>query len=182
MTFSSSLTSPSRKGEKKFARGRAAELRGDFDKAKQSFQQAAEAFDIHIANKNKAGQSVRPSRLTMAGICFTRLGRNQDALAVFDEALATKEIPDAYLHAGYASAKLGNRERAIGYWSSYPAWADQRIISTALKEQIMALRNEADLQSACEAITKAVLRQDRENSKAQLSSSHNRTIPPKRGY
>jgi len=171
-----------RKGEKNFERARAAELRNDFERAKEFFRDAAKAFDAHFAQQKQAGKDIRPSRLAMAGICYTRLGRHQDALNVFDKALSVKEIPDAYLHAGYASAKLEDRAKALHYWTNYPNWADQRIIATALKEQVSAISNDGDLQTACETVAQAVQRQDRENEKVRLRSPHNRTVPPKRGY
>lgn len=184
MSFFSKLTSPSRKGEKNFERARAAEGRRDFGKAQNYFQTAAEAFDDHLADCRGKRKPARPSHLVMAGICYTRLGRNEDALDVLGECLAQKQIPDGYIHAGYAAAKLGQAEKAIAYWEDYPAWADQKIIADALKEQIAAVKaqGEAALQPACETIAEAVFRQDKANAKAKTFSHDNKTIPPKRGY
>lgn len=184
MSFFSKLTSPSRKGEKNFERGRAAEGRRDFDKAQGYFQTAAEAFDAHLTECRDKGKPVRPSHLVMAGMCYTRLGRDQDALDVLGECLAQKQIPDGYLHAGYAAAKLGQADKAIAYWEAYPAWAEQKIVADALKEQVATVKahGEAALQPACEAIAEAVFRQDKANTRAKAFSHDNKTVPPKRGY
>ncbi len=56
----------------------------------------------------------------MAGISYTRLGRNEEALTVLDACIAQKEIPDAFLHAGYAAAQLGQLGEAVKYWANYP--------------------------------------------------------------
>lgn len=184
MSFLSNITPPHRRGEKNFDRGRAAEGRRDFTKALEYFQAGADGFDAHFAKSKEQGKTIRPSHLIMAGICYTRLGRNEDALAVIGECLEQKEIPDGYLHAGYAAAKLGDAGRTINYWKAYPAWADQRIIATALKEQETAIKEqgEAALQSACEAVAEAVFQQDRANAKAKHFTRGKQKVPPKRGY
>lgn len=178
MSFFSKFVAPYRKGEKNFERGRAAELRGDFGKAEEYFRVGAEGFDAHFA---KGGVS-KPSHLVMAGICYTRIGRNEDALDVLDRAMGAKDIPDAFLHAGYAAARLGDRDAAVRYWSGYPAWADQRFIAETLKEQIAALQGGSDVEAVCEAVAKAVHRQDRENAKKKHMTHDNQKIAPKRGY
>lgn len=185
MSFFSRLIPPSRKAEKNFWRGRDAEMRADFDGARQCFQLAAEAFDEDLSAKATKGDDVRPSHLVMAGICYTRLGRNEDALKVLDQCIALKEIPDAFLHAGYAAAKLGRTDQAADYWSRYPKWIEQPVIHTALKDQLACIRGSdaCDLQAACEAVAKAVHRQDKENRKAShFDKRGSHTIPPNRGY
>ena len=87
---------PSRRGEHHFERARAAELRGDFAAAEDHFRAGAEAFDAHFADVEAKGRQVRPAHLVMAGICYTRLGRNEDALSVLDRALAAREIPTPF--------------------------------------------------------------------------------------
>jgi len=184
MSFLHKLIAPYRKGEQNFKRGRAAEFRRDFKAAEDHFKVAAEAFDEHMAKKNAKGEEVRPSHLVMAGICYTRLGRNEDGLRVLDECIERKDIPDAFLHAGYAAAKMGLAEKARDYWSKYPLWAEQRIISIALREQVKALRSqtEPDLAAACEAVAKAIFDQDLENSRSKKFSPYKSTYPPKRRY
>ena len=176
-------TPPSRKGEHHFERARAAELRGDFAAAEDHFRAGAEAFDAHFAEAEGKGKTIRPAHLTMAGICYTRLGRNQDALSVLDRALAAREIPDAFLHAGYAAAKSGDAERAAAYWSRYPDWAEQPVLSTALKKQAAAMgRPGTDPDAACLAVARAVQRQDRENAKRKLTARCRKEVPARRGY
>jgi tetratricopeptide (TPR) repeat protein len=174
---------PSRKGEHHFERARAAELRGDFAAAEDHFRAGAEAFDAHLAKMADKGEPVRPAHLTMAGICYTRLGRNRDALDVLDRALAAREIPDAYLHAGYAAAKSGDAAGAAAYWSRYPDWAEQPFLSAALREQAAALGEpDADPDAACLAVAKAVQRQDRENAKRKLMTRGRREVPHRKWY
>ena len=165
MSFLSKLVKPYRKGEKNFARGRAAEQRGDFAKAEEYFREGATAFDEHLADKQARGEIARPSHLVMAGICYTRIARFEDGLRVLDACLAEKDIPDAYLNAGYAAARLGRTDRAVGYWKDYPAWADQRILQTTLKEQVRLLSSDTvpDLGAACRAVDQAVQEQDKFN-------------------
>ena len=184
MSFFSKLTPSHRKGEKNFERARAAEGRRDFDAAMEYFHDSAKAYDVHFAESEESGKALRPSHLVMAGICYTRIGRNADALDVLDACLALKEIPDAFLHAGYAAAKLSEADKAVDYWEHYPAWADQRIIATALKEQTALIRTqgEAALQSACEVVAEAVFRQDKENAKSKPFSRGKQKVPAKRGY
>ena len=174
---------PSRKGEHHFERARAAELRGDFAAAEDHFRAGAESFDAHFADAEGKGKAVRPAHLVMAGICYTRLGRNEDALAVLDRALGAREIPDAFLHAGYAAAKSGDPARAAAYWSRYPDWAEQPVLSAALREQAAALgRPGADPDAACLAVAEAVQRQDRENAKRKLTARGRKEVPDRRGY
>jgi len=184
MSIFSRLVAPYRKGEKNFERARAAELRRDFDTAKAYFQTAAEAFDLHRAKKQEKGQEVRLSHLVMAGICYTRLGRNEDGLSALDASIALKNVPDAFIHAGYAAAKLGHANKAMDYWSRYPNWADQRIIARALKEQIKTLQKEKtpDLQAICEAVAEAIFRQDKENAKLKTRARGKKMVPVNRGY
>jgi tetratricopeptide (TPR) repeat protein len=194
MRFFSSLTlpwnNPQRTGQRSFERGRAAELRGDFAAAEAYFRQGAQAYDAHLAHAEQAGREVRPSDLTRAGICYVRVGRDDDGLRVLEQALARKDIPDAFLHAGYAAARLGDRDGAARHWSRYPDWAGQPIIAAELRERLRELARGADLGSepgadldaACEAVARAVLRQDRENARARPSIRHSRPVPPHRGY
>lgn len=184
MSFFSKLIQPYRKGQRNFERGRAAEFRRDFDAAKNYFQVAAEAFDEHIAKKEADGKEVRPSHLTMAGICYTRIGRYEDALRVLDECMERKEVPDAFLHAGYAAAKMGDADKAVEYWKGYPHWAGQRVIANTLKEQIKAIRSQdtPDLQGACEAMAQAIFKQDRANSVGKKFSPYKPVYPANRKY
>lgn len=178
----SSLVPAHRKGERNFERARKAEQRGDFAKAEAYFNAAAEGFDAHFAARERKGGRVRASRLAMAGICYTRLGRNQEAIDILQRALEQRDIPDAYLNAGYAAAKLGDRDTAIRFWAGYPDWADQAVIASALKEQLDTLREGGDLQTACEAVARAVREQDRRNVAKAPFVRHNREKPPHRGY
>jgi len=184
MSFFSKLVKPYRRGERNLERGRAAEVRRDFEAAEACFRTGAEAFDEHFADKQKRGEEVRPSHLVMAGICYTRIGRYEDALRVLDECIELKKIPDAYLHAGYSAAKLGDAARAVGYWKQYPSWVDQRIVEPALVEQVKAIRSQEnpDLQAACEAVAKAVLTQDIQNESVRRRQPYKPVWPPKRGY
>lgn len=183
MSFFSKFTKPYKKGEMNFERARDAEAAKRFPKAEEYFIKSAEGFDAHFAAKDAAGDEIHTPHLVMAGIAYTRLGRNQDALRVLDAALARKEIPDAFLNAGYAAAKLGDADLARNYWSRYPAWADQRIIANALKEQLSLLAAEApDLVACCEAIAKAVLAQDIENDRVKRRMDYKKVFPPNRGY
>jgi tetratricopeptide (TPR) repeat protein len=184
MSFFSKLIAPYRKGERNFERARAAEFRKDAKAAKNYFRIGAEAFDEHIAKKEAQGKEVRPSHLVMAGICYTRIGRFEDALLVLDQCIQNKDIPDAFLHAGYAAAQLGFVDKTINYWGNYPSWADQRIIATALKEQIKIVRSqkESALQTACESVTQAIIKQDIDNSRSKQFSPYNPTPHPKRRY
>lgn len=179
MSFLSKLTSPARTGEKNFERARSAEGRREFDTAADLFQAAADAFDEHMAKQAEAGKEIRTPHLVMAGICYTKIGRNKDALALFRQCIERKEVPDAFLHAGYAAAKLGHAEDAATYWAAYPDWADQRIIAAALKEQVTAIRKQGEsaLQTACEAVAEAVFRQDKQNRSAKLMARGARTLP-----
>jgi len=184
MSFFSKLVKPYRRGERNLERGRAAELRRDFEAAEQYFRTAAEAFDEHFADKRKRGEEIRASHLVMAGICYTRIGRYEDALRVLDACIELKHIPDAYLHAGYSAAKLGDAERAVKYWKEYPSWVDQRIIETALVEQVKAIRSQEspDLQAACEAVAEAVFKQDHQNEVIRSRQPYKPVWPPRRGY
>ncbi len=183
MSFFSKLVAPYRKGEKNFERARAAELRGDFGSAETYFQTGADAFDTHFAKLRNSDKTARPSHLVMAGICYTRLGRNRDALAALDKALGVKDIPDAFLHAGYAAAKLGDTASAADYWSRYPDWADQPILSGVLKEQATALKQgTSDPTTSCQAVAKGVLRQDRENAKRKITARGSKEVPARKGY
>lgn len=184
MSFFSKLVKPYRKGERNLERGRAAEGRRDFKKAEEYFRIGAEAFDEHIAKKLSDGEEVRPSHLVMAGICYTRIGRYEDALKVLDECIERKIIPDAFLHAGYSAAKLGDADKAIEYWKGYPSWVEQRIIEKTLNAQIKLLRSQdtPDLQGACEAVAEAVLKQDFQNDKDKKFQPYKPVHPPKRRY
>ncbi|MEF2230859.1 MAG: hypothetical protein V3571_08020, partial [Pseudodesulfovibrio sp.] len=114
---------------------------------------------------------------------YTRIGRDREALDTLDQALATGPIPDAYLHAGYAAAKLGDTGRAAGYWAAYPDWADQALAARTLREQAAALRlGTTGPQQACEAVARAVLDQERENARRRLRSRGRKEIPRNRGY
>lgn len=184
MSFLSALSPPHRKGEHHLQRGRAAEGRRDFDAAKDHFLKSAEAFDAHFTEAETEGRTVRPSHMVMAGIVYTRVGRNEDALSILDACLSQKEIPDAYLHAGYAAAKLGKADRALHYWMRYPTWADQRIIATTLKEQVAKIQQQGDsaLQPACEAVVEAVFRQDKENTQNTFFARGKKDVPSRREY
>lgn len=183
MSLFSRFVSPSRKGARNFERARRAELRRDFDKAREYFRTAAEAFDAHFATAKAQGKPLFPSHLVMAGICYTRLGRNEDALRVLDDCMAQKEIPDAFLHAGFAAAKMNDGTRAANYWSRYPKWAAQPHVADALSTVVAAIRHDGiDLQEACETVVRAAHRQDKANAKGGLTASHNKPVPKNRGY
>lgn len=185
MSFFSKIIKPYRKGERNFDRGRQAEFRRDPTAAKAYFEKAATAFDEHIAAKQAAGKEVRPSHLVMAGISYTRAGRYEDAVRVLDECMARKEIPDAFLHAGFSAARLGDADKAAQYWEKYPAWTGQRVIANVLREQIKAIRQEKpDLQKASEAVTEAIFKQDIENNRNAKTGPHQykKGLPVNRGY
>jgi len=186
MGFFSILTLPRRKpgriGQRNFERGRAAELRGDFSEAEACFRRGAQAYDEHLSALARSGREAFPSDLTMAGICHVRIGRNEEGLRLLRRALAARDIPDAWLHAGYAAARLGDREGAADLWSGYPAWADQPVIAKTLKALSHEVRNGGDLAAACESVARAVLAQDRENARRRPFIRHSRPVPPHRGY
>ncbi|WP_285907731.1 hypothetical protein [Pseudodesulfovibrio pelocollis] len=187
MGFFSSLMppwrSPRRTGQRNFERGRGAELRGDFAVAEACFGRGALAYDEHLAALDREGREARPSDLTMAGICLVRVGRNADGLRLLRRALAARDIPDAWLHAGYAAARLGDREGAAELWSRYPDWAGQPVIARTLKTLVRDIKDgDGDLGAACEAIARAVLDQDRENARSRPFIRHSRPVPPHRGY
>lgn len=185
MSLFSSFVKPYRKGEKNFERARAAEVRKQYDKAEAYFTDAAQAFDAHFAAKQEQGSKLSTSHLVMAGISYNRIGRHEDALRVLDQALGRKEIPDALVNAGYAAAKLGQPERATRYWSSYPDWAGQRYIATALKEVVDNLsQDKPDLDRACLIVAEAVARQDNFNEKDRRTreSGNKQTSEFRQGY
>jgi len=182
MSLFSNLIPPSRRGEKNLERGRAAELRGDYAAAEDYFRVAAEAFDAHLAARRDAGKPVRPSHLVMAGVAYTRIGRNRDAIDVLDRALEAGPVPDAFLHAGYAAAKLGETGLAVDYWTGYPDWADQPRIASALRDQVASLRAGGDPAAACGAVARAVFLQDRDNANRRLMSRGRKEVPRNRGY
>lgn len=184
MSIFSKLVKPYRRGAKNFERGRAAESRGDFEKARGYFLEGAAAFDEHFASEPATGAGVRPSDLVMAGVCYVRVGRNEDALRVLRECLSRKEIPDAFLNAGYAAAKLDRAEEAAELWSGYPSWAGQRVVERTLNEQVRAIRaGGADLGAACEAVARAVLEQDRTNARDRnFREAGRRTSEFRQGY
>ncbi|WP_147818725.1 hypothetical protein [Salidesulfovibrio onnuriiensis] len=173
MGFFSKLVPPSGKGERNFDRGMRAELRRDFAEAEQYFSAGADNFAEHLALKDAKGQEPLVRHLVMGGICCTRIGRNREALAWLDRALALRDdVPDAWLNAGYAAAKLGDADRAAGYWSRYPQWSEERIVAEALKQAVRQLKTaeQPDLQAACEAVAQASFSQMR----------HNHALPPER--
>lgn len=182
MSLFSRFIPASRRGQRNFERGRAAEQRGDIAAAQAYFRQGALDYDTHLDASKQAWRAVHPSHLVRAGICYVRIGRDSDALRVFERAMAVKEIPDAFLHAGYAAAKLGDREGAVRFWSGYPAWAGQSVVARILKLQVAAIAAGADLEAACRAVAAAVHGQDRENAKARPTLRHSRPVPPHRGY
>ncbi|OIQ50495.1 Tetratricopeptide repeat protein [Pseudodesulfovibrio hydrargyri] len=181
MSFFSKLVRPETKGKKNFERGRAAEARGDFGKAESYFGEGAAAYDTYFAG---AQGKVRPSHLVMAGVCYTRVGRYEDALRVFAECVERKEIPDAFVNAGYAAAKLGRGDEAARYWSLYPSWAGQRKVESALKEQVRLIRaGGPDLDAACEAVAVAVFEQDKVNARDRnFREAGRRTSEFRQGY
>ena len=160
MGFFSKLVTPSKKGEKNFRRARAAEVRGDRDKAREHFRIAAEAFDEHFATLERENKNGRASHLTMAGMSLTRIDRFEDALRRLDSALALRDNPDAFLYAGYAAAMLSDAESARRYWKGYPDWADRRIVANALAEQLRTLDKGGSLLLACKAVDEAIHNQD----------------------
>ncbi|WP_319581589.1 hypothetical protein [uncultured Pseudodesulfovibrio sp.] len=181
MSFLSKLVRPETKGGKNFERGRAAEARGDFGKAETYFGDGAAAFDDFFGGEPN---NVRPSHLVMAGVCYTRVGRYEDALRVLAECVERKEIPDAFVNAGYAAAKLGRAEEAARYWALYPSWAGQRKVETALKEQVRLIHaGGADLDDACEAVAVAVNEQDKVNARDRnFREAGRRTSEFRQGY
>ncbi len=173
MGFFDKLVPLSSKGERNYDRGMRAELRRDFAKAEEYFTAGADNFRNHMTIKNKKGQEPLVRHLVMGGICCTRVGRYQEALDMLDRALARRDdVPDAWLHAGYAAAKLGDREKAVKFWSKYPDWSEERIVAEALKQAVRTLRGseDADLQSVCAAVAEANFSQMR----------HNHALPPRR--
>ncbi|MGE4195123.1 MAG: tetratricopeptide repeat protein [Pseudodesulfovibrio sp.] len=184
MSIFSKLVKPYRRGEKHFERGRAAESRGDFGKAREYFLEGAAAFDEHFEAEPVTGAGVRPSHLVMAGVCYVRIGRDEDGLRVLRECLSRKEIPDAFLNAGYAAAQLGRADEAAELWSGYPSWAGQRVVERALKEQVRLIRSGGtDLGAACEAVARAVQEQDRTNARDRnFREAGRRTSEFRQGY
>lgn len=182
MNLFSKLVTPIRKAKRNFERARKAEQRADYAKAEAYFTTAAQAYDEHFSKHGE--QAARPSQLIMAGICYVRTGRNEDALDILDTCLAKKDIPDAFLHAGYAAAKVGDKGKAMGYWSRYPAWYEQRIVHSALKETLHRLKDDDgfDLQAACESVAKAIRTQDKENENRKRLKRGKQTYPPNKGY
>jgi len=181
MTFFSKLVRPETKGKKNFERGRAAEARGDFAKAETYFGEGAAAYDEYFAGKP---DEVRPSHMAMAGVCYTRTGRYEDALRVLSECVERKEIPDAFLNAGYAAAKLGRANETARYWALYPSWAGQRKVESALSAQVRRIRaGGADLDAACEAVARAVFEQDKVNARDRnFREAGRRTSEFRQGY
>jgi len=181
MSFFSKLITPARKARKRFDKARRAEILGRFFEARDQFEVVAASYDEHFAELKAKGEAARTSDLVRAGMAYTRLGRNEDALAVLDDCIRQKEIPDASLHAGYAAARLGQLDRAVGYWTDYPKWAEQREVHAALGEQLARLRGPSpDLNAACSAIIEAFYRQDRDNT--VKSGTRSNRDPLKRGY
>ncbi len=164
MSFFKRFVKPYQKGERNFDRARDSESRRNFDKAAEYYKECAAGFDEHLAEKRAAGKDIRPSHLAMAGVSYTRLGRYEDALSTLDECLELKDIPDAFLYAGFAAVRLGQLDRAAEYWKNYPTWADQRILANMLKEQLRALKaDDPDTDAICEAVIRAVTEQSQYN-------------------
>ncbi|MBC16659.1 MAG: hypothetical protein CL942_06365 [Desulfovibrio sp.] len=183
MSFFSRFVQHSVKGQKNFERARSAEEREEYAKAKEFFELSVDAYDHYLAQQRDKGKQPFPSHLVMAGIGYVRLGRNEDALSVLDECIRRKEIPDAYLHAGYAAAKLGRKDSAIAYWEAYPAWVEQPVIHEALREVLNSLRqDQSSLDDACLVMAQAIHRQDKDNAKLRKGTPDQHTIPANRGY
>lgn len=182
MDFFDKLVPLSKKGERNFDRGMRAELRRDFDKAREYFTTGADNFSKHLSMKDSKGQEPLIRHLVMGGICSTRIGRNEQALAWLDRAIALRDdVPDAWLNAGYAAAKLGDTDKTIQYWSNYPEWSEERIVAAALKKAILQLRSTTpDLQAACESVAQAVFSQMRHNH--ALPRDRQDAILQKKGY
>jgi tetratricopeptide (TPR) repeat protein len=181
MSFFSKLVRPETKGGKNFERGRSAEARGDFGKAETYFREGAATYDEYF--QGGPGEA-RPSHLVMAGVCYTRVGRYEDALRLLSECVERKEIPDAFLNAGYAAAKLGRGDEAARYWSLYPSWAGQRKVESVLNEQVRLIRaGGADLGAACEVVARAVFEQDKINARDRnFREAGRRTSEFRQGY
>lgn len=173
----------SAKGEKNFSRAMAAELRRDFGKAERYFTNCADALSALL--EEKKGKKAEPlvRHLIMAGIACVRIGRNENAIQFLEQALERRDdIPDAWLHAGYAYAKEGQREQAVRCWKTYPDWSDDRIVGQAIKELLRELGHgeDADLDGACESVAKAYFSQMRYNSSLPQAKRDDLFI--KRGY
>ena len=185
MSFFSKLitVTPNRKGKKEFERARRAELLDRYEEAKEHFETAAAAYDEYFAELQTKGKDARPSELVMAGISYTRLNKSEAALKVLDECIRRTEIPDAFLHAGFAAAQLGQLDRTIQYWTDYPQWVEQKLIHAELKKQLRQLRGpNPDLGAACDTLILTIYRQDKEN-RHQASIQHRGGVyPPNRGY
>jgi tetratricopeptide (TPR) repeat protein len=173
MGFLDRLVPLDAKGEKNFERAMRAELRRDFDKAESYFTACADALQELVEKKQKKRSQPLVRHLVMAGIACVRIGRNEQALDLLDQAIAMRDdVPDAWLHAGYACAKLGRAEQAAHYWQSYPQWSEDRIVAEALADTLLQWQSSggADLDAACEAIARAYFSQMR----------HNHALPPQR--
>lgn len=172
MGFFDKLVPPSSKGEKNFDRAMRAELRRDFTKAEEYFTACADNFAEHFSTKEDKGGRILVRHLVMGGIACTRIGRNEQAVEWLEKSIAMRDdVPDAWLHAGYAWAKMNDAEKAVHYWSNYPQWSEERIVSSALNEIIPTLKTDApDLPDACERVVQAFFSQMR----------HNHALPPQR--
>lgn len=184
MSLFSRFITPARKARKRFELARRAEILKNFFEARKQFEITATAYDEHFAEIKEKNKDARPSDLVKAGMAYTRLGRNEDALTALDECIRQKDsIPDAYLHAGYAAARLGELERAIGYWTDYPKWIEQQYVHAAIKEQVKQLRGPSpDVDAACSAIIEAFYRQDRDNQVQNGTRTNDNKLRRKRGY
>ncbi len=183
MGFLDRLAPLDARGEKNFNRAMQAELRRDFSEAESRFTKCADALTTLLDKKREKGKQPLVRHLVMAGIACVRIGRDEQALAFLEQAISLRDdIPDAWLHAGYACAKLGQTKRAVDYWQSYPKWSEDRIVSSALQKILQTWQGKEtpDAASACEAIAQAYFSQMR----------HNHALPParkdamlgKRGY
>lgn len=183
MGFLDRLAPLDARGEKNFERAMRAELRRDFHEAESRFTACADALLELVEKKRKKGSQPLVRHLVMAGIACVRIGRDEQALALLEQAISMRDdVPDAWLHAGYACAKLGKSEQAARYWQSYPQWSEDRIVAKALSDILLQWQDpvEPDLDAACESITQAYFSQMRYNH--ALPPQRRDAILGKRGY
>ncbi|GAB7024345.1 hypothetical protein [Salidesulfovibrio brasiliensis] len=167
------------RAQREFEQARRKERSGDYEGAAASYETVADLYEEAEAT----GSRILFRDRLKAGIACVRCGRHEAGLVWLDPVITSGKFPsEARLHAGYASAKLGDRQAAQSHWDAYPPDPLQSIISQVMTEQAAALRNGTSLDAACEAVAQAWNAQDQHDRRTENMKFKRNELIRRRGF
>lgn len=151
--------------DQNFESARRNRLRGNEQVAQKDYLKAATAYEQSFAANRKDGKTPFLSSRLKAGMSLYWAGQPQEALDLFTSLYDAKDRTlETLVYGGLCAARLGDRDKAVMFWSKLDAGHDVYILHQAVAKALAGLEDGSmNLDQAHDAVQTGLISQDRRN-------------------